>query len=195
MRDSEALGRMAAGRNFATTVLANAEATTRNVCAAMASAAASLVAGDTFLLAFSGHGVAAETPFGFQQSWCLYDTALVRFGHDGLDAQFAAFAPGVRVLLIANCCHSGARFGATLPTPPIQAHVVRFAACASGEISLDSLAAGRLSPFAESFIAAAGEQERGDIFALFERLTKGAHALPQLEIGNPRSEEFLRDGF
>lgn len=193
--DAHALARAAAGRAYAATVLTDTEATTANVSNAIAAAARVLTAGDTFLLAFNGHGLAADTPFGFQQSWCLFDQGLLRFGDDGLDAQLAQFGPGVRVLVVANCCHSGALAGRKPPTPEIRAHVVRIAACGAAELALDMPDTSCPSPFARSFIDAVGKPGDGGIFSMFDRIEKNAGGLPQLEIGNPRSEEFLRDGF
>lgn len=192
--DAHALARAAAGRAYAATVLTDTEATTVNVSNAIAAAARVLTAGDTFLLAFNGHGLAADTPFGFQQSWCLFDQGLLRFGDDGLDAELARFAAGVRVLVVANCCHSGLLAGRKPPTPEIRAHVVRIAACGAAELALDMPDPSRPSPFARCFIDAIGNPGDGGIFSMFDRIEKTAGARPQLEIGNPRSEAFLREG-
>jgi hypothetical protein len=186
---------VARARGFTTKVLANQDATSACVREEIVSAARLLRAGDTFLLAFNGHGLAGDTPYGFQQSWCLHDEPLVRFGNDGLDAQLALFHAGVRVLVIANCCHSGIHRGRTRPTPEVRAHVVRISACAAADVALDWPDASRPSPFANSLIKAARECGDRGLLRLFDRIAETAGGLPQLEIGDPRSEEFLRDGF
>lgn len=192
--DARALALVARARGFTTNVLANQDATSAHVREEIVSAAALLRGGDTFLLAFNGHGLAGDTPYGFQQSWCLHDEPLVRFGKEGLDALLARFRAGVRVLVIANCCHSGIHRGRTRPTPAVHAHVVRISACAAADIALDWPDDSRPSPFANSFIHAARRDEDG-LLGLFARIAATAGGLPQLEIGEPRSEEFLRDGF
>jgi hypothetical protein len=193
--DARLVEQYTASCGLPTQLLVNGAATTTNVREAIAAAARQLSAGDRFLLAFNGHGLAGEGPSGFQQSWCLYDQPLVRFGDDGLDAQLALFRAGVRVLVVANCCHSGVEHGPTLPTPRIRAHVVRFAACNAADIALDWSDATRPSPFAKSFVDAVRRGCDGGIVGLFARIARTCGGLPQLEIGEPRSEAFLADGF
>lgn len=193
--DAQLVDRYTASCGLRAQLLVNDRATMANVGEAIATAARQLSAGHRFLLAFNGHGLAGEAPTGFQQSWCLYDQPLVRFGDNGLDAQLALFREGVRVLVIANCCHSGVQYGRTLPTPEIHANVVRISACSAADIALDWPDATRPSPFAKSFVVAARDGNDGGIFGLFNRIAKTAGGLPQLEIGEPRSEAFLAEGF
>ena len=79
------------------------------VLSSIAHASADLEDGDFFLITFAGHG--AQVPDitgterdGRNETWCLYDQELV--DHQ-LFAATRSFRPGVRVLIVSDCCHSG----------------------------------------------------------------------------------------
>jgi len=66
--------------------------------------------GDVFVLYFAGHGSQVPDPTwserdGRNETFCLYDGELI---DHALYVALAAFRPGVRVLVITDCCHSGA---------------------------------------------------------------------------------------
>lgn len=190
--DARALADLAAARAFDAVVLSGSQARYSAVHRAITSAAATLGAGDTFVLTFSGHGLAGQRRGLIQQSWCLFDDALLRFGEDGLDALLARFADGVRVFVISNCCHSGVPGGPTPFTPSARAHVVRLSACAVGEITISS-ENGNPSAFVSRVLDAA--EVNGGFTGFFHALTGASgETLPQLEIGSPRSESFLAAG-
>jgi hypothetical protein len=85
-------------------------ATSAAVSEQVAAAAAELQAGDLFLLTYSGHGGQLpddngdERDDGLDETWVLYDRELL---DDELYGLLAKFAPGVRVLVISDSCHSG----------------------------------------------------------------------------------------
>lgn len=92
-------------------------ATADAVIAAIRDSASELVAGDLFLLTYSGHGGQVPDtnhdeevlPTGGQEermdeTWVLFDRQLV---DDELYALWAEFQPGVRIVVLADCCHSG----------------------------------------------------------------------------------------
>lgn len=194
--DAAELAQIAGECGFSVVTLRDLEATTGNVLNAIRRAAAELRRDDTFVLTFSGHGLAADTREGFQQSWVLYDDVLVRYGNDGLDAALAEFEAGVRVLVIANCCFAAGSLGRTPPTPAIRASVVRIAACRAREVAFDSCEPDGPSPFIASFKRALSSRAGSGFFPFFDSLYASRHdgMTPQIEVGSPRSEAFLAAG-
>lgn len=72
-------------------------------------AASELKAGDFFLLTYSGHGGQVpdrnhEEDDGADETWCLFDGQLI---DDEIEHCLRAFAPGVRVVVVSDSCHSG----------------------------------------------------------------------------------------
>lgn len=73
-------------------------------------AAATLTAGDLFVLSYSGHGGqlpdenADEFDDGQDETWCLYDGQLI---DDQLYHAFGKFEAGVRIVVFSDSCHSG----------------------------------------------------------------------------------------
>lgn len=109
--DSDAVAKMAIATRFRfdTAILLNETATRREVLIGIEVAARDLDYGDMFFLSFSGHGSQVYDKDGdeddhFDETWCLYDGMLV---DDELFEKLKLFRPGVRVLVIADCCHSG----------------------------------------------------------------------------------------
>jgi hypothetical protein len=108
-RDAKAMALIAHRQGFATTTLLASAATLGAVRAAIAASAAGLTAGDTFLFTFAGHGSVVpdqngDEPTGTDQTLCLHDRQIL---DDQLYADFAAFAPGVRIVMVSDSCHSG----------------------------------------------------------------------------------------
>jgi hypothetical protein len=90
-------------------ILRNEGATVLAVSHAVSEAATRLNAGDTFFLSFAGHGSqlfdsSNDEPDSLDETWCLYDRMIL---DDELNGLYFGFAPGVRVLLISDSCHSG----------------------------------------------------------------------------------------
>ena len=101
-------------RGFAVTTLLNEQATRSAMLSAIAAVIHQAVAGDLVVITYSGHGTYvfdtdADEPDGFDEALCPHD---VRTGgrpivDDELHRLFAARADGVRLLLVADSCHSG----------------------------------------------------------------------------------------
>lgn len=107
--DAKDMGLLAKSQRFQPTVLLTKQATRAAVEAELSKAAASLKMGDICLLTYSGHG--GQTPDlnhdetdALDETWCLYDGQLI---DDELYALLGRFAKGVRVLVLADSCHSG----------------------------------------------------------------------------------------
>jgi len=107
--DADVMQDIAKARGFETKQLKTSEATRDAVMGAIREAAQVLSAGDMFLMSYSGHGgqvldVDGDEDDGRDDTWCLYDGQLL---DDELRVLFAEFAPGVRVLVLSDSCHSG----------------------------------------------------------------------------------------
>ncbi|WP_442914149.1 peptidoglycan-binding protein [Kribbella sp. NBC_00359] len=108
--DADTMTAIAEAEGFATNQLKSATATADNVLTAISQIAASLTAGDMFLLTYAGHG--SQMPNGDSdpetdsqdETWCLYDRQLL---DDEIYAALAAFAAGVNIVLLSDSCHSG----------------------------------------------------------------------------------------
>ncbi|MCT2590936.1 caspase family protein [Streptomyces sp. N2-109] len=93
------------------TTLLSAEATVENVNAALRSAAKVVTAGDILLFTYSGHGGQVpdingpeDEPDRLDETMCLFDREYI---DDELHRELEAFAEGVRILALLDCCHSG----------------------------------------------------------------------------------------
>jgi hypothetical protein len=107
--DAEDMTNIGTSKGFQVTTLMTKDATRANVLDALSKAANELVAGDIFLLSYSGHGGQLPDLNGDEidaadETWCLYDGELV---DDELYAQMGMFAKGVRILVFSDSCHSG----------------------------------------------------------------------------------------
>lgn len=99
----------AQGRGFNPTTYLDDHATRDRVRLVIAEAAEELVAGDSFLLTYSGHGgqvpdINGDEIDGADETLCLFDGQLL---DDELDRLLAGFGAGVRVILVSDSCHSG----------------------------------------------------------------------------------------
>ena len=120
-------------RGFAVTTLLDATATKAAMVPAMSALIAGGVAGDSLVITFSGHGTYqpdadGDEADGLDEALCPHDIqtrgeALV---DDEIRAIFAARKPGVRVLLIADSCHSGTVSRAAPAEPEADAPRPRF---------------------------------------------------------------------
>ncbi|MER5671838.1 caspase family protein [Pseudonocardia alni] len=111
--DARAMAGVAARAGYQPAVVITADATAERVLTEIRRAAAVLRAGDSFLLTVAGHGAQVGRPDGApaddetdgrDETLVLYDRMLL---DDELRAALAAFAPGVRLEMVSDSCHSG----------------------------------------------------------------------------------------
>ncbi len=105
-RDMEIL---AGAAGFETTVLLSEQATRQNVIREIISAANKLKANDIFMISYAGHGARitdknGDESDGFDETLCLHDAMLI---DDELSHLWSKFRANVRILMIADSCHSG----------------------------------------------------------------------------------------
>ncbi|MGB8193093.1 MAG: caspase family protein [Chitinophagaceae bacterium] len=108
-RDALAKQEVAQRFNFKNASFINEEATAENMLTMIDLIAAELEYGDMFFLSFSGHGSRVadrnyDEDDGYDETWCLYDRMVT---DDELFEKWKRFRPGVRILVIADSCHSG----------------------------------------------------------------------------------------
>lgn len=121
--DADTMRAIAQAEGLAVNVLKTDQATTHNVLGSVARIAATLQAGDFFLLTYAGHGGQVPNAAGgdtesdsMDETWCLYDRQLL---DDEIEAALAAFRPGVDIVLLSDSCHSGSVYRlAADPTSP-----------------------------------------------------------------------------
>jgi hypothetical protein len=107
--DAHDMAEIAQSKGFAVAPLLTPSATRSNVISEMTKAASSLQADDIFMLSYSGHGgqvpdMNNEEDDYQDETWCLYDGQLI---DDEIYSLLGKFAPGVRVLVFSDSCHSG----------------------------------------------------------------------------------------
>ncbi|MET0855699.1 MAG: caspase family protein [Telluria sp.] len=107
--DADDMSDLAVANGFTCTKLLTSAATRAAVMSAIAGAARQLKSGDMFLISYSGHGgqtpdLNGDEPDGLDETWCLYDAQLI---DDELYSLWGAFAPGVRIVMLSDSCHSG----------------------------------------------------------------------------------------
>jgi len=107
--DAVNMHKLAKQQKFKAQILKSKNATVENVEKAIRIAAKQLVAGDTFLVSYSGHGAQVEDLSGDEwdgedETWCLYDRM---FLDDEQHELYAEFVKGVRIVVLSDCCHSG----------------------------------------------------------------------------------------
>lgn len=107
--DANDMAGIARSRGMASTVFLTSNATRAKVLKAVRGAARKLKKGDLFFLSYSGHGGQVKDVSGDEadkqdETWCLYDAELI---DDELHYELSRFAPGVRILVLSDSCHSG----------------------------------------------------------------------------------------
>ncbi len=107
--DAEDMASIAKAKKFQVTKLLTKAATRARMVSQIAKAARTLKSGDIFMLTYSGHGgqlpdMNNDEPDDQDETWCLYDGEFV---DDELYALWRKFAPGVRILVFSDSCHSG----------------------------------------------------------------------------------------
>jgi metacaspase-1 len=102
-----------AKRGFSVSKLLDGQATKAAITTAMRGLIVTARDGDTLLFTYSGHGTwvpdsSGDEPDGRDEALCPYDiTTKGPLLDDEIRALFQGIAPGVRVLLISDSCHSG----------------------------------------------------------------------------------------
>lgn len=113
INDANAMADLARSQGFEVmNVLVDNQGTREAVKSGIADAAGRLKSGDIFFFSYSGHGSqipnenheSGEQDDGQDETWCLYDGMLI---DDEANELWKLFAPGVRVLVLLDCCHSG----------------------------------------------------------------------------------------
>ena len=108
--DANDMRAIAEGRGFETSALLTAEATADAVLTAIEQAAGQLAQGDLFLCSYSGHGGQVPDRNGEEEedrsdeTWVAFDRQIV---DDELYDLWGRFAPGVRIFVLSDSCHSG----------------------------------------------------------------------------------------
>ncbi|MDV7143982.1 caspase family protein [Tropicimonas sp. TH_r6] len=120
--DARAMAKLAAAQGFEAEILLTRDATREAVVASIRSAAETLKDGDMFLWTISCHGGQMpdlnrdEAPdrdgYLKDETLLLYDFQIV---DDELFTLWSEFAPGVRILFVPDCCHSGTNIRAAMP--------------------------------------------------------------------------------
>ena len=129
---------------FETMLLLEQKATKQGVLSAMQSAANVLKVGDLLVMSVAGHGYRGDIDGKMHETWCLWDGMLL---DDVIVSAVKKFAPGVRIVMINDQCHSGGiftestrrlggwlrgMFGRGVESPML----IQFAACRAEESSV-----------------------------------------------------------
>jgi hypothetical protein len=114
--DAKDMSALAKKKGFKPTMLIREEATANAVTEALTDAAGQLKVGDMLYVTYSGHGGQVPDKNGdekdkMDETWVLYDRQLV---DDELYTLWSRFAPGVRIFVLSDSCHSGSVTKATL---------------------------------------------------------------------------------
>jgi hypothetical protein len=107
--DANDMADLARSRGISPKVLLTKTATRARVLSGIRAATSRLKKGDLFLMTYSGHGgqvpdVTGEETDNRDETWCLFDGELI---DDELYFALSRFAPGVRILVLSDSCHSG----------------------------------------------------------------------------------------
>ena len=107
--DADDMQKLAEANGFKTKKLLTKDATAEALLSAVKDAGGQLQAGDILLLTYSGHGGQVPDANGdeddrMDETWVLYDRQVV---DDELYALWSSFAPGARIVIFSDSCHSG----------------------------------------------------------------------------------------
>jgi metacaspase-1 len=107
--DAKDMAALAKARKFKPKTLLTKQATAAAVIGALTDAAGQLKTGDFLLFTYSGHGGQVPDKNGdekdrLDETWVLYDRELI---DDELYGIWSLFAPGVRIFVLSDSCHSG----------------------------------------------------------------------------------------
>ena len=124
VNDAEDWAAELAARGFAVTKLLDAQATKAAMVAGFKSVVGGASSGDVVVITYSGHGTYVpdtdgDEADGLDEALCPYDiqTGGAAFIDDEIHAIFASRKSGVRLVLIADSCHSGTVTRAAAPDP------------------------------------------------------------------------------
>lgn len=149
-RDAVAYYEIAKRFKYDPAILIDGDATAEQVLLGIEIAARYLENGDKFFLTFSGHGTHihdfdSDEDDARDEAWCCHDKLII---DDELYGRWKLFRPGVRILVIADSCHSGTSTKNTtkvfLPSRKqprskigydLQATVLLLAACQDAQIA------------------------------------------------------------
>ncbi len=110
VNDALAMQRLADEAGYQSTILLDGQATSQAVIGEIAWLARQAVPGDICLISYSGHGGqvddlnADESDDKKDETWVCRDRQVV---DDELAQMWSQFAPGVRVVVVSDSCHSG----------------------------------------------------------------------------------------
>ena len=115
--DANDMAAIAKVAGMKSTLLLTKKAKRASVLAAVRAAAKTLKSGDLLFVTYSGHGgqiddVSGEEEDKKDETWCLYDGELI---DDEVFLELSRIAPGVRVLVLSDSCHSGTVTRARVP--------------------------------------------------------------------------------
>jgi metacaspase-1 len=107
--DALSMEEIAKSQGFKTLTLLTSQATASALLSRLEEASKRLGSGDTLLLTYAGHGARVpdengDETDGQDETWVLYDRMVL---DDELYAMWRQFAPGVRIVLVSDSCHSG----------------------------------------------------------------------------------------
>lgn len=160
--DAQDMRDICVAQGFQSSIMLTSEATSAAVLAAFDEAAQALTAGDVFLVSYSGHGgqmpdTSGDEPDKLDETWVLYDRQVL---DDELYAKWTQFAPGVRIVVLSDSCHSGSVVSAQL--------------AARGEAAVGALYAhGRFMPWDENV---RDNSARSDLYRGVQGTTAGESA-------------------
>lgn len=107
--DARDMAAITKANRFEATVLLTRQATSSRFLRLLADQAALMTAGDRLVITFAGHGaqlydINGDEPDRLDETWVFHDRMLV---DDELHSALTRFRAGVRVLVLADSCHSG----------------------------------------------------------------------------------------
>jgi uncharacterized caspase-like protein len=157
--DAENMDGLLQDAGFETKRLLTAAATGRGLLGALDEAAEQAEPGDLFVFYYSGHGsrrrdLDGDELDGYDETLVLYDRQVL---DDDLHRIWLKFKPGVRLVMISDCCHSGTNFrdpnapeSESAPAEPIasgldtgfQAQMIHMSGCRDDQKSFGGRAGG-----------------------------------------------------
>lgn len=107
--DANDMATLAASQGFSSRTILTRDATAETIVSGIADAANNLSEGDIFLLTYSGHGgqfpdTNGDESDGLDETWLAWNREII---DDELYALWSNFAPGVRIVVLSDSCHSG----------------------------------------------------------------------------------------
>ena len=109
INDANSMQSIAQSLSYQTTLLTDGQATSHRVLQELSNASRQLQSGDIFFVSYSGHGgqvpdANSDEADAMDETWVLYDREIV---DDELYSIWSQFAPGVRIIVVSDSCHSG----------------------------------------------------------------------------------------